>query len=117
MWGKFRRRHSFCLPLIVGAVVMAGGPAQAGQQAPSLDYNYFVTKIQPIFLKERAPDEGAGQRCVNCHSRMVTRLRLQPLTAGAAQWTDEQSKQNFQTVSGLVTPGEPMKSRLLLHPL
>jgi hypothetical protein len=117
MWGEFRRRHPFCLPLIVGAVVMAGDPAQAGQQAPSLDYNYFVTKIQPIFLKERAPDEGAGQRCVNCHSRMVTRLRLQALTAGAAQWTDEQSKQNFQAVSGLVTPGEPMKSRLLLHPL
>src|SRR5207244_311698 len=106
------------LPVVIvvfGATVV--GPAQAGQAASGLDFGYYRTKIEPIFLKDRAPDEGAGQRCVNCHSRMVTRLRLQPLTAGAAAWTEDQSKQNFQMVSALVTPGDPMKSRLLLHPL
>jgi cytochrome c553 len=114
-----RRRLSCCLPLILAAAVgiTVSGPAQAGQSPPTLDYSYFVTKIQPVFLKDRAPDEGAGQRCYNCHSRMVTRLRLLPLPAGAATWTEEQSRQLFQTVSGLVTPGDPMKSRLLLHPL
>ena len=32
-------------------------------------------------------------------------------------WDEEQSRQNFERVSKLVTPGEPMKSLLLLHPL
>ncbi len=48
---------------------------------------------------------------------MNTRLRLQPLEAGETTWSEEQSRQNFEVVSKLVTPNEPMKSRLLLHPL
>lgn len=116
MGGRSRNRVLLHLPFVViaFAATVVGSP-QAGQPASGLDFGYYRTKIEPIFLKDRAPDEGAGQRCVNCHSRMVTRLRLQPLTGGA--WTEEQSKQNFQMVSALVTPGDPMKSRLLLHPL
>ena len=118
----WRLSHSRLLLLRLPVVIVAFGAtvvgsAQAGQAPSGLDFGYYRTKIEPIFLKDRAPDEGAGQRCVNCHSRMVTRLRLQPLTAGAAAWTEDQSKQNFQMVSALVTPGDPMKSRLLLHPL
>lgn len=116
--GTWRRRLSFDLPLLVVAVGMtAAGPARAEQSPPGLDFTYYRTRIEPIFLKNRAPDEGAGQRCVQCHSVMVTRLRLQPLAGAAAQWTEEQSIQNYQAVSGLVTPGDPMNSRLLLHPL
>ena len=113
-----RGRILLRLPLVIVAfgATVAGSP-QTGQSASGLDFGYYRTKIEPIFLKDRASDEGAGQRCVNCHSRVVTRLRLQPLTPGAATWTEEQSKQNFQMVSALVTPGDPMKSRLLLHPL
>jgi YVTN family beta-propeller protein len=36
---------------------------------------------------------------------------------GDSSWTEEQSRQNFEFVSQLVAPGDPLRSRLLLHPL
>jgi YVTN family beta-propeller protein len=84
-----------------------------GKQQSSLDFEIYRARIEPIFLKER---EG-GVRCYNCHSTMVTRLRLEPLTAGSSSWTEEQSRKNFAFVQQLITPGSPLKSRLLLHPL
>src|SRR5712671_3741084 len=80
---------------------------------PSLDFDTYRSSIEPVFLKKRQGDA----RCYDCHSVMNTRLRLQPLTAGESTWTEEQSRLNFAAVSRLVTPHEPMKSRLLLHPL
>jgi YVTN family beta-propeller protein len=79
----------------------------------SLDFETYRTRVEPVFLKIR---EG-GVRCYDCHSVMATRLRLEPLSAGSSSWTPEQSRLNFKVVFGLVTPGAPMKSRLLLHPL
>jgi hypothetical protein len=90
--------------------------AQA-QRPPSLDYEVFKTRIEPIFLKDRRPDEGAGAACVTCHSKVASRLRLQALAPGATTWTDAQSRQNFEIVKKLVTPGDPASSPLLLHPL
>jgi YVTN family beta-propeller protein len=53
-----------------------------------------------------------------CHAGKVgTRLRLEPLVPGAASWTEAQSRKNFEVVASLVSPGRPMSSRLLLHPL
>jgi hypothetical protein len=83
----------------------------------SLDYNYYKANIEPIFLKARQPDEGTGNACASCHTRVASRMRLQPLAAGATAWTEDQSKANFQAVAGVVTPGDPANSRLLLHPL
>ena len=40
-----------------------------------------------------------------------------PLGPGAASWTAAQSRRNFEVVGRLVTPGDPLKSRLLLQPL
>ena len=80
---------------------------------PSLDFNIYRSNIEPVFLRRRQ----GNVRCYDCHSAMNTRLRLQPLTAGQSTWTEEQSRLNFDAVSRLVTPHEPMKSRLLLHPL
>jgi hypothetical protein len=101
----------------VAAPQPAGTPAAqmtpASPAGSSLNYEVFKTRIEPVFLKDR----GNGVRCYNCHSVLPTRLRLQPLSPGATSWTDEQSRENFEVVSQLVTPGEPMKSRLLLHPL
>ncbi|HEY8714698.1 MAG TPA: beta-propeller fold lactonase family protein [Candidatus Acidoferrum sp.] len=79
----------------------------------ALDFNTYRTRIEPIFLKKRQGEV----RCYDCHSVMNTRLRLQPLTAGDSTWSEAQSRANFEVVSRLVTPHEPMKSRLLLHPL
>jgi len=83
------------------------------QTQSSLDFETYRTRIEPIFLK---PREG-GVRCYDCHSVMVTRLHLQRLPEGSSAWTEQQSRQNFKVVSQLVTLAEPLKSRLLLHPL
>jgi len=80
---------------------------------PSLDFEAYRTRIEPIFLKQRP----SGMRCYDCHSTLVTRLRLVPLLPGGTSWTEEQSRRNFQIVSRLVRPSDPLKSPLLLHPL
>jgi YVTN family beta-propeller protein len=87
--------------------------SRADTAQSSLDYQVYRNRVEPIFLKTR---EG-GMRCYDCHSVLTTALRLQPLTAGSPNWTLEQSQQNFEVVSRLVTPSNPLKSRLLLHPL
>jgi YVTN family beta-propeller protein len=87
----------------------SGGPAGV----PTLDFETYRTRVEPIFLKQRQD----GVRCYDCHSVLSTRLRLQPLSPGSSSWTQEQSHQNFETVLKLVMPSNPLKSRLLLHPL
>ena len=91
--------------------LMAGQPAAAAK--PALDYEYFKTKVQPVFLEKRT----GYTRCVVCHVGGGQVGFLVPLTAGATSWTDEQSRQNFERVSRLVVPGQPLKSRMLTHPL
>ncbi|HEY2845030.1 MAG TPA: hypothetical protein VGJ09_15315 [Bryobacteraceae bacterium] len=81
--------------------------------AQSLDYATFVAKVQPIFLKKR---EGHA-RCVVCHSGAGNAFRLQPLAPGATNWTEEQSRQNFESVSKLVIPAKLLSSPILKHPL
>ena len=95
----------------IARVVLAAAGA-ATLSAQSLDFQTYKTRVEPIFLKVREN----GVSCVGCHSALLTRLKLQPLTPGKT-WSDDQSRQNFDAVSKLVTPGDPMKSRLLLHPL
>ena len=77
----------------------------------SLDYNFFKERVQPIFLKHRA----GHARCVTCHAHGSP--PLQPLAAGATEWSDEQSRRNFAVWKQFVVPGNPAKSLLLLHPL
>jgi len=85
----------------------------AHQQKAVLDFEEYRTRVEPIFLKKR---EG-GVRCYDCHALMVTPLRLVPLSSGNTSWTEEQSRKNFEAVAKLVTPSDPLHSRLLLHPL
>jgi len=89
-------------------------PAATGARPQSpLNYEEYRTQIEPIFLKKR---EG-GVRCYDCHSTLTTRFRLQPFLPGDSSWTEAQSRQNFEIVSQLVSPGDPLSSHLLLHPL
>jgi len=44
-------------------------------------------------------------------------MRLQLLSPGSTTWNEEQSRKNFEAVARFVVPGQPMKSRLLTHPL
>ncbi len=82
--------------------------------APQLDYEFFKTKVQPIFLTPRPANGNA--RCAACHARGAGAY-LEPLPPGAATWTEDQSRRNFDRVSRLVVPGQPLKSILLTNPL
>ena len=90
---------------------VAQQPAAAPAPTASLDFEYFKTKVQPIFLAKRP----GHARCISCHSG-ATGMRLQPLAAGSTTWTEEESHKNFDTVRRMVVPGS-LKSRLLVHPL
>lgn len=83
-----------------------------GQAAPELDFQYYRTKVEPLFLEKRP----GHARCVVCHST-GTAFRLQPLPRGQAAWTEEQSQKNFEVARKFVHPGRATESRLLLMPL
>ena len=86
----------------------------APAQAQTLDYEYFKTQVEPIFLQKRA----GHARCYVCHAeRSNNSFRLEKLPPGASFWSEEQSRRNFTMLSRLVAPGKPEESLLLLHPL
>jgi hypothetical protein len=91
-------------------IALSAAPFAAAQ---SLDYEVYKSKVEPIFLKKRP----THARCVVCHAGANNGFHLQMLDAGAKNWTEEQSRKNFETVSKLVAPGNPLGSRLLLQPL
>jgi hypothetical protein len=96
------------------AVVMLGaGFACKLAAAPALDFAFFKSRVEPVFLEKRP----GHTRCVVCHAGSNNNLRLERLSAGQSAWTEEQSRKNFDVVSKLVNPGDPDTSRLLLHPL
>jgi YVTN family beta-propeller protein len=107
------------LAVIFSEVSLANGMAEPApkqiddHKGAALDFEVYRTRIEPIFLKQRE----SGPRCYDCHSTLNTRLRLEPLSAGNSTWTEAESRKNFAVVLQLTTPGEPLKSRLLLHPL
>jgi hypothetical protein len=95
----------------------SGSPDAQAPQAPQLDYEFFKTRVEPIFLKKRSEDHA---RCYVCHQ--VSRhgggpLSLDLLPPGASFWTDEQSRHNFEVVSKLVVLGQPSLSLFLRMPL
>jgi hypothetical protein len=99
--------------IAAGAALTAGSVSQVASQGKPLDFETFKSRIEPIFLE---PREG-HVRCYTCHSENNNAFHLERLPEGASFWTDEQSRKNFQSVSGLVVPNDPASSRLLIHPL
>ena len=85
----------------------------ASQPKPSLDFEFYRSRVEPVFLKKKS----GLTRCVVCHADANNEFRLQKLAPGSSSWTEEQSRRNFETVSKLVNPGDPVTSRLLQHPL
>jgi hypothetical protein len=87
--------------------------ASSSNESPALDYDYFKTRVEPIFLKKRA----THARCYVCHEEANHALKLAKLSPGNTNWTEEESHRNYDTVSLLVNPGDPLGSTLLRHPL
>jgi hypothetical protein len=97
----------------------SAGTAPTAGAAPTrtLDYEFFKTRVEPIFLKQRTADHA---RCYACHEKNHhdnKNFRLETLAPGSTFWTEEQSRRNFQIVSQLVFLANPSKSQLLLKPL
>jgi YVTN family beta-propeller protein len=92
----------------LGTAALLGSTETAG-----LSFEFFKTKVEPIFLKNR-PEHA---RCYGCHNLSNRIFHLETLSPGSTDWTDEQSKRNFQSALELVVPGDPASSRLLIHPL
>lgn len=95
------------------ALAVALQAVSAAVAEEPLEYDFFKSRVEPIFLKKRP----GHARCYVCHAESNNAFRLERLAPGRTSWTEEQSRRNFQTVSGLVVPGDPTKSRLMLYPL
>ncbi len=105
---KFTR---LAVAVAVSLAMFAATNATAAESA--LDYGYYKSRVEPIFLKKRA----GHARCATCHADANNALKLQKLSAKSTVWSDEESRKNFTLASALVTPGSPDKSHLLMYPL
>src|ERR1019366_8378423 len=99
--------------LYSGAKGLGTAALLGSTETAALSFEFFKTKVQPIFLKNR-PEHA---RCYGCHNLSNSIFHIEPLSPGSTDWTDEQSKRNFQSALELVVPGDPACSRLLIHPL
>lgn len=97
--------------LTCGFAASAQAPV-GGAASPTLDFEFYRTKVEPMFFLKR-PERA---RCYSCHS-FGTPLVIQKLTPGATTYSEEQSRQNMQTLRRVVVPGNAMRSRLVLMPL
>jgi YVTN family beta-propeller protein len=99
------------------AETLAGKTPSAAPASSSaitaLDFEFFKTKVEPIFLKRR---DGHAP-CYGCHILGHRAFHLQTLSPGSTNWTDEQSQMNFKSALDQVEPGDALASRLLTHPL
>jgi hypothetical protein len=101
-------RMGLAIALVVILLATAASTAEV-----ALDYDFYKSRVEPIFLKKR-PGHG---RCYVCHAEGNNAFRLQKLSPGSSSWSEEQSQRNFQIVAALIVAGDPDKSRLLLQPL
>jgi hypothetical protein len=97
----------------LAAIAVALPGAVSAQPKPSLDYGFYKSRVEPIFLTKK----DGHTRCVVCHEASNNNFHLERLGAGANAWTDAQSHRNFEMVEKLVNPGDPDTSLLTKHPL
>src|SRR6266849_55324 len=92
----------------IGLLAFAGAAT-----AQTLNYDVYKAKVEPIFLKKRPPHA----RCVVCHAGAGNAFRLERLAPGSTNWTEEQSRKNFDVVTKLINTSSVAESPLLVHPL
>src|SRR5712691_7001977 len=87
-------------------------PASSPAASASLDYEFFKSKVQAVFLARRT----GHARCVVCHTFNNAAFKLVPLSPGSTTWNEEQSRRNFELVKRVAMPGF-VESKLVKHPL
>ncbi len=116
-------RASSCLVVAAASLLAAaagslGHAANAPTKAPApkagvtLDYEFFKTRVQPVFLTKR----DGRTRCYVCHSNNNVAFHVVPLSPGATSWNEEQSRRNFLMIEQVAQPGN-LDSPILKHPL
>lgn len=80
------------------------------QPGSVLDFNYFVTRIEPI-LATPGPD---GKACVFCHASHVIFKLQPPNTAGV--FSDQDSEENYKYAMRVVDINSPTQSLILIKP-
>lgn len=100
-----------CWALLVALLSQQPVPSSSGSTL--LNYEFFKTKVQPVFLAKRL----GRARCVSCHaSPHIALFHLRPLSPGSTTWNEEESRKNFEETRLMVLAGN-LKSPLLTHPL
>ncbi len=90
----------------------SAAPLPPPVKGATMDYEFFKTRVQPIFLAKR---EGHA-RCYVCHMNNNARFHLVPLSPGATTWNEAQSRQNFELIKRVAVPGS-IDSPIVMHPL
>ncbi len=80
------------------------------QPGSLLDFNYFVSKIEPI-LATPGPD---GKACVFCHASHVIFKLAPPNSEGA--FSDQDSQSNYKYAMRVVDISDPRQSLILIKP-
>jgi len=80
------------------------------QPGSVLDFNYFVSKIEPILATPGAD----GKACVFCHASHVI-FKLQPPNAEGV-FSDQDSEQNYKYAMRVVDISDPDHSLILVKP-
>jgi HEAT repeat protein len=80
------------------------------QPGSVLDFNYFVTKVEPILARPGAD----GKACVFCHASHVI-FKLEPPNAQGV-FSDQDSKENYKYAMRVVDITDPNKSLLVIKP-
>ncbi len=102
-----------CLSLAAaGSLTQAWSQPASSTASPSLNYEFFKAKVEPVFLAKRP----GHARCVVCHTFNNAPFKVVRLSPGSTTWTEEQSRQNFQLVQKVAQPGFE-GSKLVVHPL
>ncbi len=84
----------------------------ARQTSPILNFDFFRTCVQRLFLNKRE----AHVECIHCHGS-GERGFAQEIPEGRTFWSLEESRQNFDFLRRYIEPGFPLMSRFLTHPL
>ncbi len=117
---RIKRAPSYSYMVAVACLLTAAAvPSRLAMSQPasssasaSLNYDFFKTKVEPVFLEKRP----GHTRCVICHTTNNAPFHLVPLSPGATSWNEEQSRQNFELIQRVAAPGI-LDSPLVKHPL
>jgi hypothetical protein len=101
----------------VGAWVRDAEPGAAAELASepevALDFDFFRHCVQQVFVTATP----GALPCIECHGGGGAMGFAGSLGEGRDFYDEEESRRNLRVAMRLIEPGEPTRSRLLMHPL